>query len=341
MSPSHARGGPTRPRRYRPLPPSVLVPLAGLLVLLLSLDADAQSRRDDLRRGEPGIPDSVDIYRSYTQTYASEDTLPIYVYDGTIEVSAKRMSLEEIIALCIEAEENKYADIEDTQFTTTERAVLTYGDVDDPDAKREVEEEISRTYIKRGGKAVTVLLHTDKYELERGDDGAVVKKRKDEENPGSDESDQEVEVRVESASDALFDVPFFFRELEEFHFEIRERRQAEARVLYRIAFTPRSDYAPLPTGEFWIDTHDFQLFHIDLTFLDNVPAPIILKGIDYLSIEKKRLDERWVYDRIMGRAQLRKIPFVPIPQTIEFLVQFDDYRTNQGLDLGEVEEEDR
>jgi len=339
MSPSHLRVGSSSTRASRPVPPSVLLPLLGLAFLLPALDATAQSRRDDLRgSGVDALEDSVEIYRSYTQTYASEDTLPIYVYDATVEVSAKRMSLEEIIELCIEAEKKKYDDVEDAQFTTTERAVLIFGDADDPDAKREIEEEITRTYVSRGGKVVTVPLHSDHYVLERDDEGTLVRKPKDEDEDGADD---EVEVRVEAANEALVDLPFFFEELEDYDFEIRERRQADGRVLYRIAFTPRSDYAPLPTGEFWIDTHDFQLFHVDLTFMDNVPAPLFLKGIDFFSIEKKRVEGRWVYDRIMGRVQLRKIPFVPIPQSVELLVQFDDYRVNQGVGLDEIGEESR
>jgi hypothetical protein len=322
-----ARSG-RAPRRSPPLALVLLV--SGLLGLGIR-GAESSSPGDGPFRSEGSLPDSVEVYRSYTQTYASEDTLPIYVYGETIEVSATRMSLAEIIALCMEAEKNKYDGVEDVQFTTMEKAVLTFGDLDDPDARREVEEEISRTYIRRDGEMVNVPLHAESYVLVRDDAGTLIREPKD------DDEDDGLEVRVGTASDALVDIPFFFEQLDDYHFDIRERRHADGRVLYRIAFVPRSDYAPLPTGEFWIDTNDFQIFHLDLTFMDNVPVPMILKGVDFFSIEKRRFRDTWVYDRISGRVRLRKVPFVPMPQTVEFLVQFDDYVMNQGLtpeDLG-------
>ena len=92
-----------------------------------------------------------------------------------------------------------------------------------------------------------------------------------------------------------------------------------------------NDFKALPTGEFWLDTTDFQIFHANLTWTKNVPIPILLRGIDFFSIEKKRVDGHWVYDRIAGRVQLRKIPFAPVPRTVEIQVTFDDYALNQGI----------
>ncbi len=268
------------------------------------------------------------IYRSYRglRTYAAEDTIPLlYVYGDEVEVEAQRMSLDEILATCIEAERNKYASVEDIQFTTTEKAVLYYGSEPTPETRHDVVEEVSRVYAKQPDRLQTVRLDSREFTVEPGDDGRMTRKPKDE------KKDDGPTVQVRATREDLSDLPLFFEDMSEYVFDIVDRRDLETRVLYRISFTPRSEFEPLPAGEFWIDTADFQIVHADLTWEDNVPFPILLKGIDHFSIEKKRVGDVWVYDRISGRIRIRKIPFVDVPQVLEVVVTFSDYVLNQGL----------
>ena len=65
---------------------------------------------------------------------------------------------------------------------------------------------------------------------------------------------------------------FFFEDLSDYSFDIHERVDLEDRVLYRIGYKPRSDFATLPEGEFWVDTTDFQVVHVQLSWSKNVPA---------------------------------------------------------------------
>jgi len=270
-------------------------------------------------------PDSLALYRTYDRRYIREDTLDVpftYIYRDDIEVTAKRLSLEEILERCIESEKHQYDAVDDISFRITERAVMFYGKPEDPLAKRTIHESISRVYRKQPDHMRVAELSEREYTLE--EKGGVLV-RTDEKN--------EVELDVHSTSMELSDIPFFFEELSDYEFGIEERVDLEDRVLYRISFVPRSDFDPLPKGEFWIDTADFRIFHTDLTFMDNVPVPLILKGVDHASIEMKRVDDIWVYDRITARVQLRKLPFVPIPRQVEIVVAFDEYEINRGLAL--------
>jgi hypothetical protein len=272
---------------------------------------------------ESAAADTSVIFRSY-RTYAREDTLEVpltYIYGEYVEVEARRVSLDEIIRRCIAAEKTKYDGVEDIQFTISEKTVLHYGDVDDADARRTVHESVSRIYRKRPDFFKEVELSSREYTIERSSGGELV--RTDEES--------EAAVKVRSAREELVDLPFFFEDLSDYRFNIVERRDLEDRVLYRIRFKPRSDFKPLPTGEFWVDTTDFQIFHTDMRFTENVPVPLILKAVDHVSIQMRRLDDRWVWDRLTARVTLRKIPLIKIPRVAEIVVEFDDYAVNQGI----------
>lgn len=277
----------------------------------------------------PADSDSTGVFRAWSleRTYADEDTVrvPVFMFNQEVEVSARRMSLEEIIETCVDAEHNKYDNIDDMQFTITEKAIQYFGDADDPRTKREIDEEIVRVYRKQPDHGRIVRLADRNYVLESNGDGELVKQDKD------DDLEAKVEVNVTETREELADLPFFFEDLDDYRFKIIERVDLDERVLYNISFKPRSEFKALPTGEFWLDTTDFQIFHANLSWTKNVPVPLLLRGIDFFSIEKKRVDGYWVYDRIAGRVQLRRIPFAPIPRTIEIQVTFDDYAINQGI----------
>jgi hypothetical protein len=283
--------------------------------------------------------------RPAPRTYAKEDPQPAVVF-GEIVVEASRLSLDEILEHCIEAEKNKYRDLDDIAFTATEKVVVHYGKVGDEAHRRDVFEEVSRCYHKRPDLSRNVSLGRRETSTEDG------KPREDETGGHEDEGDNasegdekgegnEIAISVGSGTDAFTDLPFFFEDLSRYRFDILDRKDLEARVLYHIAFEPRSDFLQLPSGRFWVDTADFQIFHASLKWTDNLPVPILLKGLDYVAIEKKRVGDHWVYDRVSGRVKLRKIPLVKLPSEVEFSVVYDEYALNEGIPPGVFDEEAR
>ncbi len=319
-----------RPMRWRcrcTLPVTLLV-IASLLPLTIAQGAEAPAGLSP--DGETAAPDSSVIFRSY-RTYAREDTIEIpltYIYGEYVDVEARRVSLEEIIDRAIEAERTRYDDVDDMQFTMTEKAVAFYGSSGDTTIKREFMEGVTRCYVKQPDMHTCIQLGERKRtsELEGGE------MKLEEEEP-------DIEVAVSTGRSDLTDLPFFFSELSDYDFEIVERHDLEERVLYRISFTPRSDFKPRPTGEFWIDTHDFRIFYIWMKFDKNVPVPIFLKAVDHVAIEMERIDGFHVYKRISFKVRLRKIPLIGLPPLIEGTVTFDDYVFNQGLPDDIFEEE--
>jgi hypothetical protein len=271
---------------------------------------------DSIAGAEPiAGADSSAALRPRPRAYAREDTMRIAA-TFPVEVTAKRVSLEEILQRCIDAEKRKYEGVDDIQFTMVEKVILHYGSPDDPNAKQTVHEVVQRVYRRQPDLVRSVHLGEREYTVK---DGRV--------EPRDEEEEAPVRVDVGTDRSALTDLPFFFEDLSDYRFAIAERIILEDRVLYRITFNPCSDFKPRPKGEFWIDTTDFEIFHMDLTFMENVPVPVVLKGVDHLAIEKKRIGDLWVYARI----RLRKIPFVKIPQAAEIVVVFSDYAVNQGL----------
>lgn len=337
----------TRPRRNHVAPARALAaacPLAAVCLFAGMAETFAQSEPAGTEQparapGEAATdstyefvhPDSLDLYRTYDRRYIREDTLEVpftYIYKHEIETIADRLTLAEILKRCIASEKHQFDDVEDISYRLTEKAVFFFGDPKAPLTKRSIHEEISRVYRKQPDHMRVAALSSREYTLE-AKDGVLVK---------TDEKDH-VEIDVSSTREELTNLPFFFEDLDDYDFGIEERVDLEDRVLYRISFAPRSDFDALPTGEFWIDTTDFRIFHTDLRFTDNVPLPLILKAVEHASIEMRRVNDLWVYDRVSARVLLRKLPFVPLPVVVDVVVVFDDYAIDRGLSLDVFGEE--
>lgn len=292
---------------------------AGLFALLIagqSLAADAP-------------PDTSVIFQSF-RTYAREDTLalPTFIYGKWIDVEATRVSLDEILRRSIDAEKQTLRGVNDLQCTVVEKTVEFYGEPTDSTAKRKVTEEVSRLYRKQPDLNRTVSFSRREYEVKNGKRSAV-----------PSDQDQEVSVRIGSAKHKLSSLPFFFEDLSSYDFAIEERTDLEDRVLYRIRFDPTSDFRPLPSGYFWVDTTDFRIFHTELWFEKNVPIPIVLKNVEHFAIEMDKREGHWVPARIAGRFRLRDIPLIRIPKIVDIVVDYSDYVFNPGLDARLFEEE--
>ena len=126
-------------------------------------------------------------------------------------------------------------------------------------------------------------------------------------------------------------LPFFFEQLDDFDFEILERTILDDRVLYKIGFTPRSDFKPLPDGWFLVDTGDYQIVRAEFALTENVPFPIFLKTVDKIVMQRRKIEGRWVGERYNAVITLRDLPLVPMPRRVEIEVRLEDVVFNAGI----------
>jgi hypothetical protein len=311
-------------RRTRPLATARTAVLSAALLAVSVWPSNAASAQPV---GDSAPADSSEFFRTYRnyRTYAVEDTLPPqYRSRQETLVTAPRVTLDEIIARAIDAEKNKYGNIDEISFTATTRVVEHYGSPGDDDYRRKVNESVDHVvHTQETMQAVSLGERT--FAL----DGAG--------NPEPSEVETNVEVAVESAREGLTYLPHFFEDRSRYRFEIVQRELLDDRVLYDIRFDPRSDFDALPSGHFWIDTTDFQIFHTEMQFLKNVPFPLLLKGVDHVAIENRREYGYWVLHRVSARVQLRNVPLVKIPDLVELAISFDDFAINDATDASGAE----
>jgi hypothetical protein len=102
-------------------------------------------------------------------------------------------------------------------------------------------------------------------------------------------------------------------------------------VIYEIAFEPRSRLAfDKPRGRVWVDTNDFVIVREELDF-NRSPAPLILKGIDRMVVERERIDGHWVLKRALIRLTMT-VPMPTVGRRFDLALLYDDYALNQGID---------
>ena len=284
-----------------------VVPCHLLLVFLLASacsDGAAEERPDTT---------AVEIWR--VPALATEDTFGVRVkYEmRTIEVQAKRLSLRDILERAREGERRRREAVQDLSYTERVRVTVLGGRGGASDRRRFFE-SAARVYWKRPDKQLRVDLGERKYG--------------DQESKEKLEARSEVQVEMHDVLD-FAQGPFYLENLDEYHYELKDRRLFPDRVLYAVDFTPRSDFEPLPDGVFWIDTADFVVVHEDMEFERN-PVPLLLKSIDHIVRERKQVDGRWVVTRLQLMAEMRAAFIVGFDRA-EFEVSFSDFAFNTQL----------
>lgn len=244
---------------------------------------------------------------------AREDTVPIYVLGEWVDVRGHRPTLEEILGWCIEHEKNRFAPVHDVTYIERLQTLVLF-DPGDPKARRIVTESVSRVYGEVPEDRWTrISLGSRTYD--------------------SKEDDPEVELQAEARETqrSIADLPFFFQDLSDYRFEIQDRKILSDRVLYRIGFEPRSEFASAPTGNFLVDTADYQILRAELSLTENVPYPLIVKGVDHVILDRKKVEDVWVTDRVRAQISLRKPLGIPFPRMIQTDLQIEDLRLDQGV----------
>ncbi len=257
------------------------------------------------------------------ETSASRDSLrslPAYVVRKPTESSADLMTLSEIIARCVEGEKTKLAGHRDMTFTGTVRVVSTWKQ------KRLVIDSAFLAYEDDAGFAKMIRL---------GEQRRMYKRQGEEWVYDKDEKEEEIRVGVEvgEGGEGLAELPFFLKDQGEYKFSLQERVLEGDHVIFKIAFRPRTDFKPLPSGTVYVDTDAFRIIHEEFAFDVQNPVPLLLKDVRRVTREWRELPTgEWVVASIRADAELRGGWFAAMPNRIELGVNIEDYRFDQGYD---------
>jgi hypothetical protein len=252
---------------------------------------------------------------------ADEDTIPIpSALMPVFEVTASRVSLDEILRRVAEGEAHRDSLMLDQSYTLSARITYLDADAKAPTGAKTRVDYAGKVYKKRPDKVREIPLRQRSDFKDQGegfDMGAAPT------------------MREQIASFA-----FEPRARARFNFRIEDRRIVAGHVIYVISFTPRSVLDGLPEGRAWIDTNDFVIAREEFWYHGVSPAPLFFKRIDSCVVERSKIDGKWwVVTRILARVQVTsmarffaKMAKEPLTPTIDFVGTQTDWKINQGID---------
>jgi hypothetical protein len=248
---------------------------------------------------------------------AEEDTFGVHVrYElRRVEIQAKRLTLRDILKRAQDGERRRREAVEDLTYTEQARVTLIGGRNPLAGDKRRFFEQRSRVYWKRPDQELRVEIAEREYGDQDEEEKALLQAR----------------VGI-GGGDALdfAQAPFYLEDLDSYRYEIHDRRLFPDRIVYEVAFEPRSEFDVLPHGTFWLDASDFVVVHEEMAFKKN-PAPLILKSVDHIVRERRRIGDHWAVTRLQVVAELR-LSIVFGFQKLEAEIVYTDFAFNAGLD---------
>lgn len=241
-------------------------------------------------------------------TVAAEDTMRTELPE--VLVRAPRLTLDDILDRVARGEAHRDSLIRDQSYTVTARVVRnTAGGKKPPEL---ISETISKVYKRKPDQVRGITLKQWRLEPEKdGDEPVAIRYRAD-------------------TSEELVNFAFRPEGRREFRFRIAGRDLLGDRLVYRIAFEPRSVLdASAPSGMVWVDTNEFVIVRQEVSF-ERSPVPLILKAVDRMVIERERVDGVWVLSRALLRARFT-LPLPEVGRSMDLSIQFTDYAINRGI----------
>jgi hypothetical protein len=240
-------------------------------------------------------------------TMAVEDTMHTQVPE--VLVRAPRVTLEEILNRVARGEARRDSMMRDQAFTLTLR--LTRGTAGARKPPELLSERVVRVFKKRPGKVRSVVLRDWRAHPRKG-------------------ADLNVDF-TSGMNEEIVNFAFQPAARRDFRYRIVGRDLLANRLVYRIAFQPRSALDPtLPSGLVWVDTNEFVIVRQEVSF-ERSPIPLFLKRVDRMVIERQRVDGTWVLKRVLLRAET-SLPLPTVGRSFDLGLLFDPYAVNAGLD---------
>jgi hypothetical protein len=290
-----------------------LYTFGAFVVAGLTLLGAPASGQDSLRVFPPGTG----------RVFATEDTLPdtkpAYSLDP-IDVRATRVPLIEIIRKARDGEKRKYEGLSTLAYNQTLKIIMSWGG---RKPRTRCEETIQRVYFRAPHDWTVVTLKESTYDIDENGNHVP---------PGKKDEKINVEVTSGRRKDfrKLTEIPYYLERLDNFRFAISSRTLNPTQVLYEVDFQPLSDFNNLPGGRMWLLTPNYQIVREEFN-MKHRPFPWIIKNIDLLTREWQEIEGRWVEKRITGRVDLG-MNFMKLPNRVEFVMNFDQYRFDPVLD---------
>jgi len=235
----------------------------------------------------------------------------------TVHVQRRKLTLEEILARCMQGEKTKLAGHRDMTYTLTVRALIFWA------KKKEVQERVYRVFSDDTGfsRSVQVGEETRRFKLQ---DGAWVPDEASEDDP-------QIKVESDGFSDFV-ELPFFLELQQEFDFKLLDRTLEEDHVIFKVGFTPKSEFKTLPAGIVYVDTDAYRIVHEEFTLVQN-PFPLLVKEVKSISRHWEELPGgEWVFTRMLMEVELRHMFFDQVPRRVAIAVLREDFRFDQGYD---------
>jgi hypothetical protein len=239
-----------------------------------------------------------------TPTLAREDTM--FTELPEVLVHAPRVTLDEILERVARGEARRDSALRDQTFTATFRLVRAAKGDDEPEL---LSETVAKVYKKRPDRVRSVVLR--RWQKKKS---------------------ANVKLNFRSRMDEEV-VNFAFRPetRRDFKYRIVGRDLVGNHVIYRIAFEPRSPLDPSePSGTVWVDTNEFVIVRQEVSFRRS-PAPLFIKDVNRMVIERQRVSGHWVLWRVLMRVEA-VLPLPTVGKAFDVSLLLDQYAINTGLE---------
>jgi hypothetical protein len=246
---------------------------------------------------------------------AFEDTIPFA--EGTLDtvlVAAPRVKIDEVVRRIGERMEADFYAIEQHEFT----GVYTMIARDDPaDSSRyTVYEGADRIHRQVDGTFQYARLWQQERRYE---DGELEKEK----------IEDEIEADWGHMSrDIAMAIPFSLESGDHYNYTILDRRLVGMNLVYKMRFSPKDQFAALPSGIVWVDYSDWVIRRIEAEMTGAVPLPMFLKSIPVYKVRRVKLGDWWVLKDAYARVELRKLPLLKIPRSVTFHFIASDHVIN-------------
>jgi len=241
---------------------------------------------------------------------AFEDTIPFA--EGTLDTvlaSAPRVKVSEVVRLIGERMEEDWTRIKEHSYTGVTKAVARHGSPSDEKPRFVTYEQAERFHKDPNGDYQRAVLWQREQEFE---DGQLVE----------EDVEDEVDVHWEELSGAVVHaIPFSLGSGHEYNYQILDRQLIGMNVIYKIGYEPKSRFKALSSGVVWIDYGDMMIRRVEAEMTGTVPLPLFIRSIPVIKFRKVRKGDFWVISDLYARVELRQVPLLDIPGSIEFYYQ--------------------
>lgn len=249
----------------------------------------------------------------------ASDSIPQAVgITETIVVEGKVFTVREVVQRAMKGERTKLAGHVDATYRITTHVAVLWPE------KKTVETEVYRVYGDSTGYTRRILLASQSEQFKRQGDAWVFDETKEPEEPP---------YRIREFDASRFTrIPVYLQNDEEYDFTLLDRTLESDRVIFHVAFHPKSDFGPMPRGEIYIDSDGFRVIHEVYEFTEN-PMPTVIKGVRRISVQWMRLaGGEWVPKQLAAELDLRRGVMWFMPSSVSFSQIFEDFHFDLGYD---------